>query len=96
MSEAERAVMIRVSGTVQNVGYRAFVQNQAAQLGIRGWVVNRDDGSVEGALHGPGAQLGELIGLLRKGPAAATVASVDVQSTDRGRIADVPDGGYSF
>lgn len=33
------------------VGFRAFAE-QAAALGVRGWLVNRDDGTVDAALHG--------------------------------------------
>lgn len=96
MSEAERAVFVRVEGRVQGVGFRAFTAEQAAALGIRGWVVNRDDGSVEAALHGHGGKLGELIGRLRGGPPGAEVGALDVRSTDRGRIGDVPDGAHTF
>lgn len=96
MSEDERALFVRVGGRVQGVSFRAFTQEEAARRGIRGWVVNRDDGSVEAALHGPGAALGELVGRLRQGPPAADVETLDVQSTDRGRIADVPPGAVSF
>ena len=96
MSEAERAVFVRVQGRVQGVGFRAFTAEQAAALGVRGWVVNRDDGSVEAALHGHGGKLGELIGRLRAGPPSAGVESLDVRSTDRGRIGDVPQGAHAF
>ena len=45
MSTAIRRVVIR--GRVQGVGYRAWVEYQARRLGLRGWVRNRRDGSVE-------------------------------------------------
>ena len=96
MSEAERAVLVRVEGKVQGVGFRAFTAEQAAALGIRGWGVNREDGSVEAALHGHGGKLGELIGRLRSGPSGSEVGALDVRSTDRGRIGDAPDGAHTF
>ena len=92
----ERTVGVSVKGRVQGVGFRAFTQNQATELGIQGWVVNREDGSVEAALHGPGAALGDLIGRLRAGPPAAKVDALDVRSIDSGRIHEVPQGGFSF
>lgn len=96
MSDGERAVYVRVEGRVQGVGYRAFTAERAAALGVRGWVLNRDDGSVEAALHGHGGKLGELVGEMRVGPPAAEVATLDVRSTDHGRTADVPEGAHSF
>ena len=96
MSESERAVFVRIEGKVQGVGFRAFVAEQATALGVRGWVLNRDDGSVEAALHGHGGKLGDLIGRLRAGPPAAEVAALDVRSTDRGRVGDVPDEAHAF
>lgn len=96
MSEAERAVSVRIEGRVQGVGFRAYVAEQAAALGVRGWVLNHDDGSVEAALHGHGGKLGELIGRLRAGPPSAEVGALDVRSTDRGRVGDVPDGAHAF
>lgn len=96
MSDDERAVLVRIRGRVQGVSFRAFAQEEAQQRGIRGWVVNLPDGSVEAALHGPGAALGELVGRLRQGPPAAAVDGLDVQSADRSRIADVPPEGVTF
>ena len=96
MSEGERAVFVRIEGTVQGVGFRAYTAELAAALGVRGWVVNRDDGSVEAALHGHGGKLGDLIGRLRVGPPSSMVEMLDVRSTERGRVGDIPDGAHTF
>ena len=37
---------IRVTGNIQRVGYRYFVQNWAEDFGLGGWVKNKSDGSV--------------------------------------------------
>jgi len=66
-----------VKGRVQGVGFRYFVEQAANGLGLRGWVRNRDDGSVEVYAAGSAAQLSELAGLLRKGPRLAEVRGVD-------------------
>ncbi|MCW5656201.1 MAG: acylphosphatase [Burkholderiaceae bacterium] len=36
----DRAELIRVSGRVQGVGFRASAQDLALQYGLRGWVAN--------------------------------------------------------
>jgi acylphosphatase len=62
---------------VQGVGFRYFVEHSAQELGVRGWVRNDDDGSVEVYAVGNRAQLSELAGLLWKGPRWAEVRGVD-------------------
>ncbi len=42
-----RTVRLRITGKVQGIGYRAWVIDSAETLGLRGWVRNRLDGSVE-------------------------------------------------
>ena len=64
-------------GRVQGVGFRYFVEQSAKALGVRGWVRNDDDGSVEVYAVGTAAQLSELAGLLWKGPRWAEVRGVD-------------------
>ena len=44
---------IVVRGRVQGVGFRAFVEDEARQRGLQGWVRNRRDGSVEAVFAGP-------------------------------------------
>jgi len=42
----ERAEMIRITGLVQGVGFRAVAQHLALQYGVRGWVANVGRGVV--------------------------------------------------
>ena len=68
-----------VYGRVQGVGFRWFVQHSADALGIRGWVRNLDDGSVEVYAIGTQAEHDELSARLHKGPSMSDVRGVDVQ-----------------
>jgi acylphosphatase len=64
---------------VQGVGFRAFVQYNANQLGVRGWVRNEDDGRVHVYAMGTVAQLHRLAALLYQGPRFAEVRGVEEQ-----------------
>jgi acylphosphatase len=75
---ALRTVHIRVEGRVQGVGYRTFVEMHATDLGLKGWVRNRRDGSVEAVLQGPPDALEDMMVLCRKGPPGARVERVEV------------------
>ena len=68
-----------ITGHVQGVWYRASMCEQAQALGVRGWVRNRQDGSVEALCHGTVAQLQALLAWSRRGPPKARVDAVDVQ-----------------
>src|SRR5437016_12492562 len=68
-----------VRGDVQGVGFRYFVQRKANQLGLRGWVRNNDDGTVEVVAEGDRAQLEELARALEGGPRMARVDRVETQ-----------------
>jgi acylphosphatase len=68
-----------VSGRVQGVGFRWFVQKNATDLGLKGWVRNEADGDVQVYAMGTPAQLDALAGLLHQGPRLSHVRSVDQQ-----------------
>jgi acylphosphatase len=68
-----------VSGRVQGVGFRYFVQKQAERLSLLGYARNLDDGRVEVYAIGPEAKLSELAGHLWKGPPWSDVRGVEEQ-----------------
>lgn len=80
MSENEQGIArltARVRGDVQGVGYRFFAQRQASALGLRGYVRNLPDRSVEVVAEGERGLLRQLVNVLQRGPSAAIVEAVD-------------------
>lgn len=68
-----QTVRIVLSGRVQGVGFRAWTERRARELGLSGWVRNLRDGTVEALFHGPTDVVQEMIGHCRRGPARARV-----------------------
>jgi acylphosphatase len=66
-----------VRGRVQGVGYRNYIAYKAGVLGIRGWVCNRGDGSVEAVVQGTAEAIAEIIRCAERGPRAARVVRVE-------------------
>jgi acylphosphatase len=66
-----------VSGEVQGVGFRYFVQDKATSLGLAGWTRNLPDGRVEVYATGPAPRLSDLAAALHIGPRAARVRAVE-------------------
>ena len=68
----------KITGRVQMVMFRDFVQRKASKLGLFGYVKNQKDGSVYVLAEGEEESLEKLIKLLQKGPVLAKVKKVDV------------------
>jgi acylphosphatase len=64
MSEMKRAVII-AKGRVQKVGYIDFVQDNARELGITGYVENLEDGNVKVVCEGEEAEINEFIKVIK-------------------------------
>ena len=79
MTEARKK--LRIHGTVQGVFYRGWSVDMARGLGLRGWVRNRRDGSVEMLVAGDEATVNRMIERCREGPPAARVDRIDVAET---------------
>lgn len=73
------AVRVRIHGRVQGVWFRGWTEEQAAALGVDGWVRNRSDGSVEAVFSGPQEAVRDIVARCRRGPPAARVERVAEQ-----------------
>jgi acylphosphatase len=72
-------VHIHIYGRVQGVFFRSSTKDRAQTLGIRGWVKNCSDGSVEAVFEGEKDAIEKMIKWCAKGPPGAFVENVDVQ-----------------
>ena len=72
------AVHMIARGRVQGVGFRFFVRDQASRYGIKGWVRNREDGSVEIHSEGPKDLLDEFVAVVKEGPWFGLVSDLEV------------------
>ena len=73
---AQIARHVTVTGRVQGVFFRAWMQEQAKELNVTGWVRNCPDGRVDAHVEGEEAAVLELVERLRRGPPAAKVEDV--------------------
>lgn len=67
-----------ISGRVQAVGFRFYMQRKARELGISGWVRNRRDGRVEAVVQGSPEAVEAIIAWARRGPPSAVVSEIKV------------------
>jgi acylphosphatase len=70
---------LKIFGRVQGVFFRANTQKQAKLLGLKGWVKNCSDGTVEALLEGTPEQVIRMIEWCHKGP---TLSCVNLVHTD--------------
>ncbi len=84
---------VRVTGRVQGVFFRAWTRGEAQANGVKGWVRNLSDGSVEAHLEGEAEAVEGLIQRMREGPPGARVSEMEVTTADAEGLAsfDVTD-----
>lgn len=84
----DRTVHVRITGRVQGVSYRAWTEDAAAELELRGWVRNRRDGSVEAMFSGTPSAVSDMLARCKSGPPAARVDAVIV--SEQASASDLP------
>ncbi|MBK3332880.1 acylphosphatase [Persephonella atlantica] len=76
------------AGTVQGVGFRYFVRDKAKKLGVKGYVRNLPDGTVEVVAEADEETLKKFFSEIEKGPPLAEVTDIRYQFEDK-------DGGFA-
>jgi len=77
-----RTAHVLIHGRVQGVSFRAWTQHQAQLHGLKGWVRNRSDGTVEAVLSGPDDLVEVMLKACHQGPAGSVVERVEVVRDD--------------
>jgi len=86
--KASTAVLVRIEGRVQGVGFRYFVYRNAKSKNLTGWVRNLDDGSVQARFEGSKEDVDYIIKMCNQGPVGSSVKDVQVEVTQ-------PEGKYT-
>ena len=81
-----KALRVRVTGTVQGVGFRYYTHRMAVSLGLDGYVRNMSDGSVEAVAQGSAEMVDLFVEKISSGPSSSRVKGV--------RVSEVPLADY--
>lgn len=78
-----------IHGKVQGVGFRFFATRVARRLGLKGWIENQREGTVEAMVEGETEAIEEWLGELREGPRFAEVVRIEQERKEfTGRLGD--------
>jgi len=75
----KKTLRLVIFGRVQGVFFRDSMRREAQNLGISGWVRNRNDGTVEAAVHGETTAVDAIVRWAQRGPQHAQVAGVEIE-----------------
>jgi len=81
MAKDVRAHVV-ISGRVQGVFFRVETQRAAESIGVRGWVRNRPEGTVEAVFEGQSEKVKQAIEWCWKGSPASQVSDVQLKWED--------------
>ena len=73
----EKRIHAIVHGRVQGVFFRDYTRQEAIRLGLRGWVRNLADGTVETVFEGEPEKVDKMLAWLQVGSPMAQVTRVD-------------------
>ncbi len=78
-SGKNKSVRVVVSGLVQGVGFRWYVKRVADDYGVKGYVRNLDDGSVESVAEGDGSAVHGFLDEVKVGPSSAHITGINIE-----------------
>ena len=75
-ADAACVVKYRLTGDVQNIGFRNYLARAADELSVRGWAKNESDGSLVALLCGEESAVSQMLPRLQQGPVGALVSNM--------------------
>lgn len=94
MTPSNRTIHVLIHGRVQGVGFRVWTRHQADLHGLKGWVRNRRDGSVEAVFSGPGDLVEAMLKACHQGPTGAIVERIE--PVEDGEVELDPSAGFEM
>jgi acylphosphatase len=89
---ADAPLHLTIHGRVQGVGFRESLILEADRLGVRGWVRNRMDGTVEAVIEGSARACAALRAWAERGPPPARVTRVDARAATAAEVSAIGRG----
>ncbi len=74
-----KTIRIYITGNVQGVFFRKFLEDKANELNIRGFCRNLEDGRVEVVAEGRDENVNEMLEICKKGPQHAEVKDIQME-----------------
>jgi len=79
---AQKNIRAVVDGRVQGVCFRAYTREAALRYGVKGWVRNLPDGSVEALVCGDAGRVDRMIAWLHQGSPMSRVSRVTLEEME--------------
>ena len=74
----KKAVRVYVFGIVQGVTFRAFIKENADRCNVKGYIRNKEDGSLEAWFEGDSEKVDEMIEKCKEGPKYSQIKRLDI------------------
>ena len=74
-----KSLRVKISGTVQGILYRKYLEELGNKVGVRGLVHMLDDGRIELLIEGKDEKVKEMLELCRKGAKQVEIRNVEVE-----------------
>ena len=74
-----KTIRIYITGSVQGVFFRKFLEDKANELNVRGFCRNREDGKVEVVAEGRDEKVNEMLEACKQGPQHAEIKDIQIQ-----------------
>ncbi len=73
-----KTLRVYISGTVQGVMFRKYIEEQANKIGVRGFVRNKEDGRVELVIEGTDDKVLKMLEICRAGTPHVMVRNIEI------------------